>query len=59
MDEEIRDEELHEEPEDLDAVEMAEKKKKDLLDEDTDSLDDLAEDELEEEEESFDDVDLI
>ena len=39
-------------------IELAGKKRKDLLDEDTESLEDLAEDE-EEEEETFEDVDLM
>ena len=43
---------------DLD-LEIEEKKKKDLIDEDTESLEDLEEDELEEDEEPFDDVDVI
>lgn len=41
---------------DLD-LELDEKKKKDLIDDDTESLEDLEEEELEEDEESFDDVD--
>lgn len=36
-------------------LELDEKKKKDLIDEDTESLEDLEEDELEEDEEPFDD----
>jgi hypothetical protein len=55
-------EEVPIDPEDLDDELDAEgkaKKKKDLIDEDTESLEDLEEDELEEDEESFDDVDEI
>lgn len=47
-DEPIEDDELE--------IEGEEKKKKDLIDEDTESLDDLEEDELEDEEEPFDDI---
>lgn len=43
---------------DLD-LELAEKKKKDLIDEEAESLEDLEEEELEEDEEPFDDVDEI
>lgn len=61
MDEEIRDDlDPHEdELADLEAVDGDDKKKKDLIDEDVDSLDDLADDELADDEESFDDVDAM
>ena len=46
-----------EEPAEEEELDLeGEKKKKDLIDEDTESLADLEEDELEEEEEPFDDV---
>mgnify|MGYP001604812534 CR=1 FL=1 len=50
----------HEEPVEEDDVDLPigeEKKKKDLLDEDTESLADLEEEELDEDDEPFDDVD--
>lgn len=55
---EIRDEELHDDVDSEDLDLEAEGKKKDLLDEDTESLDDLADDELDlEKEDLMDDVD--
>ena len=63
MDEEIKDElDPHDETlHDLDGEEgLLEKKKKDLIDPDVDSLEDLADEEEEEvDEESFDDVDAM
>lgn len=52
--EELEDEELAEG--DDAALDPAGKKKKDLIDEDTVSLDDEADDELEDEEEPYDDI---
>jgi hypothetical protein len=59
MDDEIRDElDPHDaDLADLEAVDGVVKPPKDLIDEDVESLDDLADDELEDDEESFDDVD--
>ena len=54
----IKDDEEIVDP-DLELGADDELKKKDLIDEDTESLEDLAEDELDEDEESFDDVDEI
>ncbi len=52
---------VEEEVEDAESLdhEVADKKKKELLDEETDSLDDLAEEEESDEEEPFDDINPI
>ena len=61
MEDEIKDElDPHDETlPNLDGEEGLEKKKKDLIDEDVDSLEDLADEEEELDEEPFDDVDAM
>lgn len=54
----LKNDDEHELDADAPLDELEEKKKKDLIDEDVESVEDLAEEELEEEE-PFDDVDLM